>query len=74
MSRTLSVVLVPQSEGGCFVDCPALPGRHSQGDTKEEAIENIREAIALVLDDMEDPGEQPLRLPDPIVTQVRIAG
>jgi len=32
-------------DGGYNVTCPALPGCHSQGDTEEEAIENIKEAI-----------------------------
>ncbi len=32
-------------DGGYNVSCPALPRCHSQGDTEEEAIENIKEAI-----------------------------
>ncbi len=32
-------------DGGYNVSCPALPGCHSQGDSEEEAIENIKEAI-----------------------------
>jgi predicted RNase H-like HicB family nuclease len=38
------VVLIP-SEEGFAVGCPALPGCWSQGDTEQEALENIREAI-----------------------------
>ncbi|MCX8091068.1 MAG: type II toxin-antitoxin system HicB family antitoxin [Verrucomicrobiae bacterium] len=34
-----------QSEEGWAVSCPALPGCHSQGATREEAIENIKIAI-----------------------------
>ena len=34
-----------QSEEGWAVSCPALPGCHSQGDTREEAVENIKSAI-----------------------------
>jgi antitoxin HicB len=45
------VVLRPDLEDGGFnVSCPALPGCHSQGETQEEAIENIREAIVGCLD------------------------
>lgn len=34
-----------EKDGGYVVSCPALPGCHSQGETKEEALANIREAI-----------------------------
>ena len=34
-----------QSEEGWAVSCPALPGCHSQGATRDEAVENIRIAI-----------------------------
>jgi predicted RNase H-like HicB family nuclease len=34
-----------QSEEGWAVSCPALPGCHSQGATREEALANIRDAI-----------------------------
>jgi predicted RNase H-like HicB family nuclease len=41
------VVVTPDSEdGGFIVSCPALPGCHSQGETIEEALENIRDAIS----------------------------
>ena len=32
-------------DGGYNVSCPTLPGYHSQGDTMEEALENIKNAI-----------------------------
>jgi predicted RNase H-like HicB family nuclease len=32
-------------DGGYNVSCPAIPGCHSQGDTIEEALENIKDAI-----------------------------
>lgn len=34
-----------KEDGGYNVSCPALPGCHSQGDTIEEALKNIKEAI-----------------------------
>jgi len=34
-----------QSDEGWAVSCPALPGCHSQGATREEAVENIKSAI-----------------------------
>jgi predicted RNase H-like HicB family nuclease len=45
-----TVVLEPQEEGGYFVQCVELPGAISQGDSKEEALTNIKEAIELVLE------------------------
>lgn len=74
MPQTFPVILVPQPEGGFFVECPSLPGCYSQGETKEEALENIREAIALALEDLTETGGAPLTLPPPIVTEVRVAG
>jgi predicted RNase H-like HicB family nuclease len=47
------VLLEPDEEaGGYGVSCPALPGCYSQGDTIDEALENIEEAILLCLEDM----------------------
>jgi predicted RNase H-like HicB family nuclease len=43
---TYRVVLI-ESEEGFAVGCPALPGCWTQGQTREEALANIREAIAL---------------------------
>ena len=40
------VILEPDlEEGGFVVSCPSLPGCHSQGETREEALTNIRDAI-----------------------------
>jgi len=50
----LRVVLEPSEEGGYTVTVPALPGCISEGDTKEEALRNIREAIELYLEPVED--------------------
>ncbi len=41
-------------DGGYNVSCPALPGCHSQGDTIDEAMANIREAIELCLEVLND--------------------
>jgi predicted RNase H-like HicB family nuclease len=39
-----TVVLEQEDDGGFSVSVPALPGCHSQGDTRAEAMANIREA------------------------------
>jgi predicted RNase H-like HicB family nuclease len=44
------VVLEEAEEGGYVVYVPSLPGCVSQGETKEEALENIKEAIEVYLD------------------------
>jgi predicted RNase H-like HicB family nuclease len=46
----LQIVLEPSEEGGYTAIVPALPGCLSEGDTREEALANIEEAIALYLD------------------------
>jgi hypothetical protein len=38
-------ILYPGEDGYWVVECPSLPGCISQGKTKEEAVQNIREAI-----------------------------
>ncbi|MFP4309438.1 MAG: type II toxin-antitoxin system HicB family antitoxin [Desulfococcaceae bacterium] len=50
----LQVILEPSEEGGFTVYVPALPGCISQGDSREEALDNIREAIELYLEPVED--------------------
>mgnify|MGYP000970989154 CR=1 FL=1 len=50
----LQVVLEPSDEGGYTVYAPGLPGCISEGDTREEALSNMREAIALYLEPVED--------------------
>ena len=48
------VLLEPDEEaGGYVVFCPALAGCYSQGDTVDEALDNIKEAILLCLEDLQ---------------------
>ena len=46
----LTVILEPQEEGGFTVYVPSLPGCISQGETKTESLDNIKEAIELYLE------------------------
>ncbi len=50
----IKVILEPSEEGGYTAIVPALPGCVSEGNTREEALENIREAIELYLEPVED--------------------
>ena len=49
----LQVILEPSDEGGYTVVVPVLPGCVSEGDTKQKALQNIREAIELYLEPVE---------------------
>jgi predicted RNase H-like HicB family nuclease len=51
---TLKVILEPSDEGGFTAVIPSLPGCISEGDTLDDAMINIREAIDLYLDPVED--------------------
>lgn len=61
------VLIEPDEIGGYVVSCPSLSGCFSQGDTLEEALSNIKEAIELCLEDMEEQGE-----PIPVTSNVLI--
>ena len=50
----LTVILEPSDEGGFTATVPAVPGCISEGSTREEALKNIREAIELYLEPVED--------------------
>lgn len=51
-----NVIFQKEDEGGYSVWVPSLPGCASQGETFEEALKNIKEAITLYLED--EPGEK----------------
>jgi predicted RNase H-like HicB family nuclease len=60
-------VLIEQDEDGMFVaEVPALPGCVSQGQTRAEATDNIKEAIALYLESLEAHDEP---VPPPITEE-----
>jgi predicted RNase H-like HicB family nuclease len=54
-----TVIFEAQPEGGYHASCPALPGCHSEGDTLDQAVENIREAITVYLESLRAHGEDP---------------
>ena len=51
-------IVIEADDDGYFVSCPALQGCYSQGDTYEEAIENIKDAIRLHIEDRVANGEE----------------
>ncbi len=46
----LNVTIDRDEDGVWIIECPSIPGCVSQGATKDEALDNIREAIALCLE------------------------
>ena len=57
MVRRFRVILEPNELGGYTVTVPLLPGCISEGDTKEEAMANIKEAIELYMESLQADGE-----------------
>ena len=51
-------VVIEGDKDGYFAFCPELQGCYSQGDTYEEALENIRDAVQLHLEDRLESGEE----------------
>lgn len=50
----LKIVLEPSEEGGFTAIAPSLPGCISEGQSREEALKNIQEAVELYLEPIED--------------------
>jgi len=50
----LKVVLEPSDDGGFTIFVPSLPGCISEGETEQEALANIQEAVGLYLEPVED--------------------
>ncbi len=58
-----TVILEQESDGGYVASVPALPGCVTQGDTREEVLANVREAIDLYIEDC-------MRADDPVPKEV----
>jgi predicted RNase H-like HicB family nuclease len=52
-----TVILEQEADGGFVASVPALPGCVTQGDSREEVLSNIREAIELYIEDCRDAGD-----------------
>ena len=48
----------PQPEGGFTVTCPALPGLITEGDTLEEALSNVSDALLALLEAYQEAGRE----------------
>jgi len=67
-----TVILEREPDGGYHVFCPALKGCHSQGDTLDQAQQNIEEAIAAYLESLKAHGE-PIPPEDILIGRVNVA-
>jgi predicted RNase H-like HicB family nuclease len=67
---TRRVILYPGEDGYMVAEVPSLPGCVSQGKTRDEALANIREAIALHVEVLQERGEI---VPDDRVEMVEVA-
>jgi len=51
------VILYPGEDGYIVAECPSLPGCISQGETRSQAIENMKEAISMYIKTLVEDGE-----------------
>jgi len=67
-----TVIIEREDDGGFHAFCPALPGCHTQGETLEETLANIREAIQVYLESLKAHNE-PLPVEDILIKPVEVA-
>ena len=60
MKGELRIIIYKASEGGFWDICPEVPGANGQGETIEEAKENLKEAVELILEDRREGFRQEL--------------
>ena len=72
MTYRYTVILEREADGGFHAYCPALKGCHSQGDSLDEAVANIREAIEVYLESVAEQGE-PIPQEDLLIKPVEVA-
>jgi len=67
-----TVIMEREEDGGYHAFCPALRGCHSQGDTYEEAVQNITEAVQLYIESLKARSE-PVPCEDVIIKPIHVA-
>jgi predicted RNase H-like HicB family nuclease len=70
MAQKYLVTLTPGEDGYIVAECPALPGCVSQGKTRQEALQNIQEAIAGIIEVRK---AQKLPIPSPDIVEISVA-
>lgn len=69
-AHRFTINFIPAEEGGYTVTVPALPGCISEGDTYEEALENIKEAIHAFIESLQKDG---LPVPEELSEKIEVA-
>ena len=67
-----TVILEREGDGGYHAFCPALRGCHTQGETLEEALNNVREAIEAYLESLRKHG-QTMPVEDILIKPVEVS-
>jgi len=67
-----TIILDRQPDGGFHTYCPALRGCHSQGDSLDEAVDNMREAVEVYIESLAAHGE-PIPTEDLLIQPLEIA-
>ncbi|MFA5027959.1 MAG: type II toxin-antitoxin system HicB family antitoxin [Candidatus Methylomirabilota bacterium] len=70
-SYRYTVILEREEDGGYHASCPTLKGCHTQGDTLDEAVTNIQEAITVYLESLQLHGE-PIPAEDILIKPVEV--
>lgn len=71
MAHRFTVIFEKEEQGGYHVFCPTLPGCHTQSETVEEGVANIREAIELYLETLVEDG-LPIPTEDILIKPIEI--
>lgn len=72
MNYRFTTLFEREPDGGYHAYCPVLPGCHAQGDTLEEAVRGIHEAITLYLESLREHNE-PIPQEDLFIHPVEVA-
>ena len=65
-------VIIEKDEFGYYAYCPELTGCHSQGDTLVEALENIKEAVELYLETLDEEERKSLLSKEILTTSLEV--
>ena len=65
-------VIIEKDKDGYFAYCPELPGCYTQGDSFEESLENIKDAVKLYIEDMIESGEEIPKFEAITISQIEV--